>query len=121
LSLCCSDCAIDEISESRRHLPVPSLDHSASQQLTHSNFVVNQIYAMATLSRRETAVLRLLGDGKTTLEIAAKLKITMKTVQEYCRRLRQKLHAANRNRLIRIAVLSRAGVAEIVSRGVREE
>jgi hypothetical protein len=34
-SLCCSDCAIDEISESRRHLPVPSLDRSASQQLTH--------------------------------------------------------------------------------------
>ena len=29
------DCAVDEISESRRHLPVPSLDHSASQQLTH--------------------------------------------------------------------------------------
>src|SRR5437879_11083765 len=35
LSLCCLDCAIDEISESRRHLPVPSLDHSAPQQLTH--------------------------------------------------------------------------------------
>src|SRR5207244_487858 len=34
-SLCCLDCAIDEISESRRHLPLPSLDHTASQQLTH--------------------------------------------------------------------------------------
>src|SRR5437868_13771899 len=34
-SLCCLDCAIDEISESRRHLPAPSLDHSAPQQLTH--------------------------------------------------------------------------------------
>jgi DNA-binding CsgD family transcriptional regulator len=82
---------------------------------------VNQIYARATLSRRETEVLRLLGDGETTAEIAAKLKISPKSVQEYCGRLKQKLDAANRNRLIRIAVLSRAGVAEIVIRGVREE
>ena len=78
---------------------------------------MNQIYAKATLSRRETEVLRLLGDGKTTLEIAAKLKIGMKTVQAYCDRLKQKLRAANRNRLIRIAVLWRAGVTEIVVRG----
>ena len=82
---------------------------------------MNQIYARATLSRRETEVLRLLGDGKTTLEIASKLKIGMKTVQAYCGRLKQKLDAANFNRLVRIAVLWRAGVAEIVSRGVREE
>jgi DNA-binding CsgD family transcriptional regulator len=82
---------------------------------------VNQIYARATLSQRETEVLRLLGDGKTTLEIAAKLKISMKTVQAYCARLKEKLGAANLNRLIRIAVLWRAGVAEIVVRGVREE
>jgi hypothetical protein len=61
--------------------------------------------------------MRLLGDGKTTLEIAAKLKISMKTVQAYCDRLKQKLDAANRSRLIRIAVLWRAGVAEIVARG----
>jgi DNA-binding NarL/FixJ family response regulator len=36
--------------------------------------VVNQIDPRATLSERETDVLRLLGDGKTTFEIAAKLK-----------------------------------------------
>ena len=82
---------------------------------------MKQIYARATLSQRETEVLRLLGDGKTTAEIAAKLKISLKTVQEYCGRLKQKLRAANRNRLIRIAVLWRAGVAEIVVRSVRGE
>jgi DNA-binding CsgD family transcriptional regulator len=81
---------------------------------------VDQIYARAKLSSRETEVLRLLGDGRTTLEIAAKLKIGMKTVQAYCGRLKQKLDAANRSRLVRIAVLWRAGVAEIVVRGVRE-
>jgi DNA-binding CsgD family transcriptional regulator len=80
---------------------------------------VNQIYARATLSRRETEVLRLLGDGKTTSEIAAKLKLSLKTVNEYCARLKQKLDAAKFNRLLRIAVLWRAGVAEIVVRGVR--
>jgi DNA-binding CsgD family transcriptional regulator len=47
---------------------------------------VNQIYASAALSQRETEVLRLLGDGKTTAEIAAKLKISLKTVNEYCAR-----------------------------------
>ena len=82
---------------------------------------MNQIYARSTLSRRESEVLRLLGDGKTTAEIAAKLEISLKTVNEYCARLKKKLRAANRNRLIRIAVLWRAGVAEIVVRGVRGE
>jgi DNA-binding CsgD family transcriptional regulator len=78
---------------------------------------VNRINARATLSERETEVLRLLGDGKTASEIAAKLKISMKTVQAYCDRLKEKLRAANRSRLVRIAVLWRAGVAEIVVRG----
>jgi DNA-binding CsgD family transcriptional regulator len=82
---------------------------------------VNQIYARARLSRRETDVLRLLGDGKTSAEIAAKLNISLKTFQSYCDRLKQKLDATNRNRLIRIAVLWRAGVAEIVVRSVRGE
>ena len=82
---------------------------------------MSQIYARATLGRREAEVLRLLGDGKTTLEIAAKLKINMKTVQAYCARLKQKMGAANIRQLVRIAVLWRAGVAEIVVRGVRGE
>ena len=80
---------------------------------------MNRIYATAPLSRRETEVLRLLGDGKTASEIAAKLKISLKTVQAYCDRLKEKLRAANRSRLVRIAVLWRAGVAEIVVTGVR--
>jgi DNA-binding CsgD family transcriptional regulator len=77
---------------------------------------VNQIHANARLSGRETEVLRLLGDGKTTPEIAAKLQISLKTVQQYCARLKTKLDAAKFNQLIRIAVLWRAGVAEVVVR-----
>jgi len=56
---------------------------------------VKQIYATAPLSRRETEVLLLFGDGKTTAEIADKLKLGIKTVQAYYGRLKQKLHAAN--------------------------
>jgi hypothetical protein len=40
----------------------------------------------------------------------------MKTVQEYCARLKRKLDAAKFNQLLRIAVLWRAGVTEIVVR-----
>jgi DNA-binding CsgD family transcriptional regulator len=54
-----------------------------------SNLVVNRIYTRAALSRREAEVLRLLGDRKTTPEIAAKLKVSLKTVQQYCARLKQ--------------------------------
>jgi DNA-binding CsgD family transcriptional regulator len=82
---------------------------------------VNRIYARAALSQRETDVLRLLGDGETTAEIAAKLKISLKTVNEYCARLKTKLDADKFNQLIRIAALWRAGVAEIVVRSMREE
>jgi len=53
--------------------------------------------------------------------LTKKLKISIKTVQAYCAKLKQKLNAANFNRLVRIAVLWRAGVAEIIVRGVREE
>jgi DNA-binding CsgD family transcriptional regulator len=79
-----------------------------------------QIYATATLSLRETEVLQLLGDGKTTNEIAAELKIAVKTVQDFYQKLKRKLRAENINQLIRIAVLSRAEVAEIVVKATRD-
>jgi DNA-binding CsgD family transcriptional regulator len=59
------------------------------------------------LSRRETEVLRLLGKGMTTPEIAKQLRLSPKTVQTFVRRLKKKLGAANINQLIRIAVLWR--------------
>ena len=59
---------------------------------------MNQTYANARLSRRETEVLRLVGDGKTA-EIAAKLKIFLKTVNEYCALLKMKLDVASFSRL----------------------
>jgi DNA-binding CsgD family transcriptional regulator len=96
-------------------------DISKRRKTREATFVVSRIDASATLSRREADVLRLLGDGKTTSEIAAKLKISLKTVNEYCVWLKKKLDAPKFNQLLRIAVLWRAGVAEIVVRSVRGE
>ena len=81
---------------------------------------VKQLYAVATLSVRETQVLQLLGDGKTTNEIAAEMKITVKTVQDFYQKLKRKLRAENIHQLIRIALLSREGFAEIVVRATRD-
>jgi DNA-binding NarL/FixJ family response regulator len=83
---------------------------------------VNPIYANLRLSGRETEVMRLLGDGKTTAEIAAKLKISLKTVNEYCARLKQKMSVAkpqpsHTNR----SFVARAGVVEIVFKAIRGE
>ena len=79
-----------------------------------------QIYATATLSLRETQVLQLLGDGKTTNEIAAELKITVKAVQDFYQKLKRKLRAENINQLIRIALLWREGFVEIVVKATRD-
>jgi len=59
------------------------------------------------LSTRETEVIRLLGRGRTTSEIATQLRLSRKTVQAYVGHLKTKLEAANINQLIRIAVLWR--------------
>jgi DNA-binding NarL/FixJ family response regulator len=61
-----------------------------------------------------------LGDGKTTNEIAAELKITVKTVQDFYQKLKRKLKAENINQLFRIAVLSRERRAEIVVKATRD-
>ena len=84
-----------------------------------SSFPVRQIYANATLSLRETQILRFLGDGKATNEIAAKLKISVKIVQDFYQKLKRKLRAENIHQLVRIAVLSHDGV-EIVVRATRD-
>ena len=84
-----------------------------------SSFPVRQIYANATLSLRETQILRLLGESKATNEIAAKLEISVKTVQDFYQKLKRKLRAENIHQLVRIAVLSREGV-EIIVKATRD-
>ena len=56
------------------------------------------------LTRRETHILRLIADGKTTNVIAEELFISPLTVETHRRNLMQKLEVSNAASLIRIAV-----------------
>ena len=57
------------------------------------------------LSEREKEVLRLLAGGDHPKEITGALNLSLKSVQSYCARLKQKLGSQNMTQLIRHAVL----------------
>jgi DNA-binding NarL/FixJ family response regulator len=59
--------------------------------------------AAPRLSNREEEVLDLLGQGLSTRAIAERLHVSVKTVETHVARLREKLGAANRSELVRIA------------------
>ena len=56
------------------------------------------------LSDRELEVFRLLGQGMDTRSVANRLQISIKTVQAYCARIKDKLNLANATELLREAV-----------------
>ncbi|HWU56279.1 MAG TPA: helix-turn-helix transcriptional regulator, partial [Rhizomicrobium sp.] len=55
-------------------------------------------------SDRELEVFDLLGRGLGTRQIAESLNVSIKTVQAYCARIKQKLHLATASELLREAV-----------------
>lgn len=56
------------------------------------------------LSDRELEVFQMLGEGIETRRIAESLNVSMKTVQVYCARIKEKLNLANATELLREAV-----------------
>jgi len=60
--------------------------------------------AMAILSDREIEVFQRLGQGHTTRRIATDLSVSIKTVQAYCARMKDKLSIASGTELMREAV-----------------
>src|SRR5208282_3695462 len=56
------------------------------------------------LSDRELEVFQLLGQGIETRQVAETLKVSMKTVQVYCARIKEKLKLTNAAELLREAV-----------------
>ena len=56
------------------------------------------------LSDRELEVFRLLGQGMDTRTVATRLQISIKTVQAYCARIKDKLNLANATELLREAI-----------------
>jgi len=57
-----------------------------------------------SLSDRELEVFQLIGDGLTTLQIAEKTNLGVKTVETYKNRIKEKLNLENANLLIKKAV-----------------
>ncbi len=57
------------------------------------------------LSDRELEVFRFIGEGRETREIAKTMNISIKTVQAFCARIKEKLQLANAHELLREAVL----------------
>lgn len=57
------------------------------------------------LSNRELEVFHMLGQGRSTLQIADALHISLKTVQAYCIRAKEKLGLATAAQLVREAIL----------------
>jgi len=60
--------------------------------------------AAEILSDRELEVFQLLGRGFSTRQISEQMKVSFKTVQAYCARIKEKLNLANINELIFHAV-----------------
>jgi DNA-binding NarL/FixJ family response regulator len=56
------------------------------------------------LSDRELEVFRLLGQGYETRRVAESLNVSIKTVQAYCARIKDKLQLANASELLREAI-----------------
>jgi DNA-binding NarL/FixJ family response regulator len=62
------------------------------------------------LSDRELEVFELLGQGRGTRQIAELLRVSVKTVQAYCARIKEKLNLASATELLREAVRWHEGV-----------
>jgi DNA-binding NarL/FixJ family response regulator len=63
--------------------------------------------AIAKLTGRQLDVFALIGEGKTTAEIAKQLGLEHSTVETYRDRIKKKLNLANGNQLIRDAAIWR--------------
>jgi len=65
---------------------------------------INESAAQTNLSARESAILRLMADGKSTKEISLELKISVKTVETFRTRVMQKLEIYTIAELTKYAV-----------------
>ena len=64
-----------------------------------------QIIVEDALSNRELEVYRLLGGGRTTMQIAEELFLSRKTIETHCQHIKSKLLINNFNKLIQNAVI----------------
>lgn len=70
------------------------------EEITKTNFFINA----KPLSKRETEILLLIKEGLSNPEIASKLVLSIKTIENHTRNLFIKLGAKNRTEAVVIAV-----------------
>jgi DNA-binding NarL/FixJ family response regulator len=76
------------------------------QSMINERYIGNQTSSssFSQLSDREMEVFRMLGQGDDTRRIADSLNLSIKTVQVYCTRVREKLGLAGHHELLREAI-----------------
>ena len=92
--------AIRQVHQGRHYLP-PELEHIFAE---HYVLPGDRKQPLERLSEREFQVLRLLAAGLSNREIAARLHITIKTVESHRSHLLKKLHLRNNSDLTRFAL-----------------
>ncbi len=95
--------AIREVLEGRVFVSGRSADGSLNGEHMGERSLASPV---GKLSDRELEVFRMIGRGMKTREIGESLSISMKTVQVYCARIKEKLHLADATQLMRQAVRS---------------
>ena len=80
-----------------------SIARKIAERLTSSHEAV-RTSPVERLSDRELEIFRLLGQGCTTSQIARDLNLSVKTVQEYCARAKEKFGVKSLHELLRAAI-----------------
>ncbi len=94
--------AIRRVLEGKLYLSEHLADVFAEKFVDGSATAVNS--PIEQLSDRELEVFQMLGEGCETRQIAESLNVSMKTIQVYCARIKEKLKLANATELLREAI-----------------
>lgn len=104
------DCRFQLLLEKGDNKRVPEVQealhpgHDVLQELLANHGVPGSV---SKLSEREHEVFNLIGDGLSDKEIAASLKLSVRTVQGHVAHIRQKLGIRSRTHLLRLSLLSK--------------
>jgi two-component system, NarL family, response regulator NreC len=94
--------AVQEAADGRRFLSPPVTDRAIDAYIEQAR--TGQLDPHETLTAREREVLQLAAEGKTSAEIAARLHISQRTVENHRANLMRKLGLKNQSDLVRYAL-----------------
>jgi DNA-binding NarL/FixJ family response regulator len=78
--------------------------NSMARRFSSSSSKGSESSPVERLSDRELEIFRLLGQGRTTAQIAEDLHLSLKTVQAYCARAKEKFGVSSLGELLRAAI-----------------